>query len=133
MQYAIIENNVIVNIAEAEEALAENWIIKPDDTGIGWTRETAASPWLAPPAPAEAVPERVTMGQCRLALFDLAGVETDEQFYGLVNVLPKEDRLRTLLELRTRQTVERNHPLVVTAGHLMGWDLDAMFIYAAKQ
>ena len=60
-------------------------------------------------------------------------METDEQFYGLVNVLPKEDRLRTLLELRTRQTVERNHPLVVTAGHLMGWDLDAMFIYAAKQ
>ena len=133
MQYAIIENNTIINIAIAEEPLADNWIIKPEGAGIGWTRASKTKPWKPPQAAAEAVPELVSVAQCRLALFDLEGIETDEQFFSLVNVLPEEDRPRALLELRTRPTVERNHPLVMAAGALMGWDLDAMFIYAANQ
>ena len=79
------------------------------------------------------VPTQVTMAQCRLALFDLAQIETDEQFFGLVNVLPEADRARALLELRTRPTVEFEHPLVVAACDAMGWDRIALFKYAVKQ
>jgi len=81
----------------------------------------------------EPVPQEVTMAQCRLALFDLTDIKTDEQFFGLVDLLPEEDRARALLELRTRPTVRRDNPLVVSLGGAQGWDLDELFIYASKQ
>ena len=76
------------------------------------------------------VPQEVTMGQCRLALFDQHGIETDEQFLALVSQLPEAQRARALLELRTRPTVRRDSPLVLALGQAMGWDLDALFVYA---
>ena len=38
MQYAIIENNTIVNVAEADAPLAENWELLQAGAGIGWAR-----------------------------------------------------------------------------------------------
>lgn len=76
------------------------------------------------------VPLEVTMGQCRLALFDRYGIETDEQFLALVGQLPEAQRARALLELRTRPTVRRDSPLVLALGQAMDWDLDALFVYA---
>lgn len=76
------------------------------------------------------VPQEVTMGQCRLALFDRHGIETDEQFLALVGQLPEAQRARALLELRTRPTVRRDSPLVLALGQAMDWDLDALFVYA---
>ena len=99
---------------------------------IDWTQVITA----AQKAQAEAmigVPAQVTMAQCRLALFDLAGIDSDEQFFGLVNVLPEADRARALLELRTRPTVTFDHPLVAAACDAMGWDRAELFKYAAKQ
>lgn len=76
------------------------------------------------------VPQEVTMGQCRLALFDQHGIETDEQFSALVDQLPADQRARALLELRTRPTVRRDNALVLLLGAAQGWDLDALFVYA---
>ena len=76
------------------------------------------------------IPQEVTMAQCRFALFDQHGIETGEQFYGLVDLLPESDRARALLELRTRPTVRRDNALVVLLGDAQGWDLDALFVYA---
>lgn len=76
------------------------------------------------------VPQEVTMGQCRLALFDQHDIETDEQFFALVDPLPEAQRARALLELRTRPTVRRDNPLVEALGQANGWDLDALFVYA---
>ena len=76
------------------------------------------------------VPQEVTMGQCRLALFDQHGIETDEQFFALVDQLPEAQRARALLELRTRPTVRRDNTLVQALGLANGWDLDALFVYA---
>lgn len=76
------------------------------------------------------VPQEVTMGQCRLALFDCHGIETDDKFLALVGQLPEERRARALLELRTRPTVRRDNPLVQALGQAMDWDLDALFLYA---
>jgi hypothetical protein len=70
------------------------------------------------------------MAQCRLALFDQHGIETDGQFYALADVLPEADRPRAKLELRTRSTVRRDNPLVQLFGETRGWDLDELFIYA---
>jgi hypothetical protein len=76
------------------------------------------------------VPQEVTMGQARLALFDQHGIETDEQFFAMVDMLPEADRARARLELRTRPTVRRENPLVQLLGQDMAWDLDALFVYA---
>lgn len=76
------------------------------------------------------VPQEVTMAQCRLALFDQHAIESDDEFYALVDLLPETERARALLELRTRPTVRRDHALVQVLGQAMGWDLDALFIYA---
>lgn len=78
-------------------------------------------------------PMEVTMRQCRLALFDQHGVNTDEDFYGLVNSLPLSDRPRALLELRTSPTVRRDSPLVQALAAARGWDLGALFLYAVQQ
>ena len=47
MQYAIIENNIIVNVAEADAPLAENWEPLQDGAGIGWSRLAPDTPWAA--------------------------------------------------------------------------------------
>ena len=101
-------------------------------TNIDWAKVITAEQKALNEA-MQSVPAQVTMAQCRLALFDLAQIETDEQFYGLVHVLPEADRARALLELRTRPTMEFDHPLVIAACNVMGWDRMELFKYAAKQ
>lgn len=77
------------------------------------------------------VPQEVTMGQCRLALFDHYEIESDEDFLALTDALPEDQRARARLELRTRTTVRRDSPLVIGLGAAKGWDLDELFTYAA--
>lgn len=79
------------------------------------------------------VPQEVTMGQCRLALFDKYGIETDEEFLALTDILPERDRARARLELRTRPTVRFDSPLVQGLCTAMGWNAVELFIYAAAQ
>lgn len=79
------------------------------------------------------VPAEVSIAQCRLALFDKHGIETDDQFYALAGVLPEEARPRALLQLRTRTTVRYDNELVIAFCEAKGWDRDALFIYAANQ
>lgn len=93
--------------------------------------EDSSVPAILEPAEYRPTPQEVTMAQCRLALFDLRGIETDEEFFSLVDVLPESDRPRALLELRTRPTVQIDNPLVVAVCEANDWDRDALFIYAA--
>ena len=91
MQYAIIENNTIVNVAEADAPLADNWELLQADAGIGWARTEPGVPFEAPaPAPSP-VPPSVTMRQARLALLGaglLASVDA------AIGSLPGRKRLR---------------------------------------
>lgn len=80
-----------------------------------------------------AVPQEVSMGQCRLALFDLHGIETDAQFYALADFLPEELRPRARLQLATRQSVRYDNELVVAICEANGWDREAMFVHGALQ
>lgn len=79
----------------------------------------------------KSVPDEVTMGQCRLALFDHYKIESDEEFLALTDLLPEDQRARARLELRTRTSVRRDNPLVIGLGAAKGWDLDQLFTYAA--
>lgn len=79
------------------------------------------------------VPQEVTMGQCRLALFDLHGIESDAQFYALADILPEEARPRARLQLATRQSVRYDNELVIAICEANGWDREALFVHGALQ
>lgn len=97
----------------------------------GWVlvNEEGLEPIFVPEV-VKVIPAEVTMAQCRLALFDKHGIETDEEFYGLVDILPEDSRVRARLELRTRPTVRYDNPLVIAFCNAMEWDRDELFIYA---
>lgn len=49
MRYAIVENGVAINVAEADAPLAENWV-RTDEAGPGWLYDgESLSPPAAPP------------------------------------------------------------------------------------
>lgn len=78
-------------------------------------------------------PMVVTMTQCRLALFDLKGIQTDEEFYGLADILPDQEmRNRALVELKTRATVQKDNELVLGVCAIKGWDIEELFLYASQ-
>lgn len=79
------------------------------------------------------VPQEVSMGQCRLALFDLHEIKTDEEFYALADVLPEGLRPRARLQLSTRQSVRYDNELVIAFCEAKGWDRETLFVYGAKQ
>ncbi len=60
MQYAIIENNTVVNVAEADAPLADNWEPLQADAGIGWTRTGTGQPFEAPAVESVAQDTRIT-------------------------------------------------------------------------
>lgn len=67
MQYAIVESNKIVNVAEADAPLASNWEPLPEGAGIGWRRASKTKPFK-PPAAAPAEFPRFA-GNAKLDLF----------------------------------------------------------------
>lgn len=79
------------------------------------------------------IPEEVSIGQCRLALYDLHGIYKDEDFMALVNVLPQDHRERATLQLRTRTSVRFDNELVDAICTAKGWDKAALFIHAGQQ
>ena len=60
MQYAIIENNTIINVAEADAPLAENWEPLQEGAGIGWARTDAGAPFEAPSVEPATPDSRIT-------------------------------------------------------------------------
>ena len=79
------------------------------------------------PAVEPYVPYSISMGQARLALFDMGKLaEVD----ALINSLPEAEKQRAKIEWEFRPTVERNSPLVKQIGAALGLDLDALFITA---
>lgn len=82
MQYAIIENNIIVNVAEADAPLADNWEPLQADAGIGWTRTGAGQPFEAPAVESVAQDTRITrlafrnrFTQAEKVMLELAGLD----------------------------------------------------------
>lgn len=137
MKYAYVFDGKVSDIARVnpfsifKEAYAAQFIEAPDEVEGGWLYDGVA--FYPPPEAPEPIPQEVSMGQCRLALFDLHEIKTDEQFYALADVLPEELRPRARLQLSTRQSVRYDNELVVAFCAAMGWDRDQLFIYGAAQ
>lgn len=133
MQYAIIENNAIENIAEADEPLAENWEPLQEGAGRGWTRSGPGQPFEPPAPPAPAVPESVTRAQGKAALIG-AGMWTAVLDY----VAGIEDATqKALAEVALNDTLEwrRDSPFLSACAAGMGLtseQLDALFIDAKQ-
>ena len=83
----------------------------------------------AVPAQPKYVPYLVTMGQARLALFDLGKLD---QVTLVINALPEAEKQRALIEWEYRPNVERNSPLVEKLGTALNINLDELFIAASK-
>ena len=118
-------------MALADEALEENWVLAAEGVGVGWLY--VGGSFIAPLPMPEPAPEEVSMGQCRLALFDLHGIATDAQFYALADILPEEARPRARLQLSTRQSVRYDNELVIAICEANGWDREALFVHGALQ
>lgn len=134
MKYVYIKDNTVVDIARVnpfgifQEAYAAQFIEAPEEVEGGWLYDGEV--FTAPPPPEPAIPQEVTMGQCRLALYDKYHIESDEEFLALTDLLPEEHRGRARLELRTRTSVRRDNPLVIALCLAKGWDIDELFTYA---
>ena len=131
MQYVIVENNIIVNVAEADAPLADNWEPLQVGAGIGWARTEPGMPFEAPaPAPSP-VPPSVTMRQARLALLGaglLASVDA------AIDSLPSPQKEAARIEWEYTTEVQRSSGLVPMMGVALGLDdaaLDTLFIEAA--
>lgn len=139
MKYAYVKDGKVTDIARVypsgifSESYAALFIEAPEEVEWGWLYD--GTTFAAPPEPAPMVPEEVTMAQCRLALFDLHGIDIveDAQFFALADILPEADRVRARFELRSRGTVRYDNPLVIAFCTAMGWDREALFIYGAAQ
>ena len=76
--FAVVESNVIVNVARAVEPLAANWLPLPEGAGIGWRRASKSKPFLPPAAAPEPVPAQCTRRQGQLALLSLGLLDDAE-------------------------------------------------------
>lgn len=102
------------------EPLRANTVVKPD-TGNPAVQEPVAV-------------IEVSMAQCRLALYDLHNIKSDEDFFALITELPDSfDKNRALLEFRTRPTVRKDNPLVIAICNIKRWDMNELFAYAVQQ
>lgn len=116
MKYAIIENGAVVNVALADEPLADNW----NEAGIaqiGWLYD--GQTFTPPPPEPEPVPDAVSMRQARLALSRnglLANAET--AIAGMTGSAGDEARI----EWEYATELRRDHPLVVALGQTLGLD-----------
>lgn len=68
--FAVVESNVIVNVARAVEPLTANWLLLPEGAGIGWQRVSKSKPFHPPAAGPAEFPRFV--GNEKLDLFSQA-------------------------------------------------------------
>jgi len=129
MRYAIIENGIVVNIAEAEAPLGADWIADDGNARIGGSWDGSA--FHPPPPPAVVVPASVTMRQARLALL---GAGKLAEVDAAIDMLPSPQKDAARIEWEYAAVVERTSPLIATLGPALGLSeaaLDALFVQAA--
>jgi len=127
MKYAIVNpENTVINVAEAETALAENWI--PGTTAaIGDIWDGNA--FIRPPEPPAPIPQTVSRFQARAALH-LTGMLTAVE---AIMLDPNTDMLAKLA-WQDAQEFKRTSPTVLTMSQIIGLtdeQLDDLFILAA--
>lgn len=125
----VVENGKVVNTIEVTSLDFPN-LIPALKGGIGWT---VVGQEVFPPEPVILpvnIPQLVTKRQ---AYQQLAIVGKLSGVLPALNAIPDPlQRELAIIEFEQSQTFERNRPLVITMGAVLGLDLDLLFIEAAK-
>lgn len=129
MNYAIIENGAVVNIAASDSALAANWI-QSDTARIGDTYSNGV--FTTPPAAPVPVPQVVTRRQAKQALAISGKLSLVQP---AIDAIPDSTQ-RTLIQIEwdDSQEFQRNRASVIAIGTAIGLDsagIDALFVAAA--
>lgn len=129
-RFAIIENAIVSNIIEADEAFASQIGAIPAGEGaIGDTYVDGQFTRPAPPPPE--IPQTVTMRQCRIALLDAGLLDAVKSS---IATMPGTDGERARIDWEYAQEVRRDWPLIgYMAGDLGLTDeqVDGLFMAAS--
>jgi hypothetical protein len=126
-KYAIIEDGKVVNIAKANEALADNWV-QSDSAAIGDLYD--GTTFTRPPAPPEPIPQVVSRFQARAALYQAGLLEQVET----VMADPATDMLAKLA-WADAQEFKRSSPTIAAFSQQIGLtdeQIDELFKQAAQ-
>jgi hypothetical protein len=134
--YAIIVGGIVANIAEADEAFAqENGWIPAQGSAIGdlWDGET-----FTKPEPVVVVPQEVTRRQALQALLltqDELGATLLSKVQPAIDAIPDATQRGLMqIEFDDSQTFARTRPSLINIGTAIGLDsaaIDALFVTAA--
>ena len=127
MRYAIIENNTVTNVIEADGALPGLEMAPAGEASIGWGYTDGV--FTPPPPQPTPVPTSVSMRQAQLALL---AADLLDDVEALVATLPRAYQI----EWNKASTVERTNPLVEIVREQKGLtstDIDNLFIAASQE
>lgn len=133
MRWALIKNNVVVNVVEQNEQpkIEGQWVLC-GDAGPGWTYN--GSQFTNPNIQLPTIPQSVTMRQGREVLIEdglLSGA------YTIINAITDPvQKAKALNYFDYSNTMERNNPWVIAIGAQLGLSsaqLDDLFIRAATK
>lgn len=124
MNYAIIENGKIVNIAVSDTAIADNWIELQDGFSIG---DNYTDGVFSKAEVVVEVPQTITPRQLRLQLLSVGLLDE-------VEALCTTDRAMSIW-FEYSLDFQRSHPMIETMAVQLGLtqdDMDNFFIEASK-
>lgn len=127
MRAHIIEGGVVTNTIEVETLdLLPNLVVSSPGVGIGWLYKDGV--FTEPPAALEALPESISMRQCRLQLLEmgvLSSVNTS------ISTMPEAAQI----EWEYGTEIRLDNPLILPMSELLSWtkeDIDNYFLAAKK-
>lgn len=134
MNYAIVENGTVINVALSDEPIASNWI-QSDIAKIGDIYDPATGGFTTPSFEElpEPVPQKLSRAQARGALI-LAGL-IDHVQPALDAISDPLQRALAQNDWDNRQDFERDHPQLLAIAAALGLtdeQLDQLFIEGAK-
>ena len=132
MRFAIIKEGVVVNIAVAQTALAQDWIAA-EEAAIGDIYENGA--FIQPPAVPVPAPTTCTPAQGLIALYAIKQLTEQDILDAIAQTTDPVQRYTATIGYQRAITWQRGSATMTTMAQLLGLnsaDLDALFAYAAE-
>ena len=134
--YAVIENNVIVNVIEADTHFAAsiNAVALPEGYGIGDSIEAGGFVKAAPLPLEDTLFPPLTARQLWLAAYRTMALKEDDVIAMTATMEDQEAAEELRIEIRKAQTYERDHPAMDDLAALVGLPVeqfDALWRWAA--
>lgn len=110
MNYAIVENGTVINVALSDEPIASNWI-QSDIAKIGDIYDPATGVFTTPSFEElpEPVPQAITARQARLVLHSIGKLS---DVPGAIAALPEPQKTQAEIEWEYATHIERDNPFV---------------------